>query len=122
MDAAGKGSLEALKQNLVKRGIDLDSTTFLRADSMALPDGDILEIRQRSGGFSLFSVDGCHLPEHTINDIKIGMALTVSQGLIFVDDYSNPRWPGVREGVAKLYSVHDSSHWHTATTSCSFVI
>lgn len=103
LDGAGKGNLEALKKNLVKCNVDSSSVILLRADSMSLMDHDLREIRQKSGGFSLFSVDGCHMPEHTINDIKIGMALTVPQGLIFVDDYTNPHWPGVQEGVAKLY-------------------
>lgn len=103
LDGAGNASLEALQNNIVRCGIDLNSVTYLRVDSMSLTDCEIFRIRQQSGGFSLFSVDGCHFPEHTINDIKIGMSLTIPQGLIFVDDYTNPHWPGVQEGVAKLY-------------------
>ena len=103
LDGAGKGNLETLKKNLVKCGIDLGSVTMLQADSMTLGQQDLLDIRQKTGGFSLFSVDGCHLPEHTVNDVRVATALTVPQGLIFVDDYTNPNWPGVQEGLAKLY-------------------
>ena len=103
LDGAGKGNLGTLKENLVKCGVDPDDVTLLQADSMALADHDLLEIREKTGGFSLFSIDGCHLPEHTVNDIKIAMSLTVPAGLIFVDDYTNPHWPGVLEGVSKLY-------------------
>ncbi len=103
LDGAGEANIDALKRNIVKCGINPDDVTLLRIDSLTISDLDISTIRHRSGGFSMFSVDGCHLPEHTINDIKIAMSLTVPQGLIFVDDYTNPHWPGVQEGVAKLY-------------------
>ena len=103
LDGAGLGNLEALQKNLAKSEIPGDSVEFLRADSLTITDKDISDIRAKTGGISLFSVDGCHLPEHTINDIRLAMALTVPQGLIFVDDFTNPHWPGVIEGVAKLY-------------------
>jgi hypothetical protein len=70
---------------------------------MSITADDIAAIKKRTGGFSFFSVDGCHLPEHTVNDTKIAMALTVPSGVIFVDDYYNANWPGVQEGISKLY-------------------
>ena len=103
LDHAGQGNLEALQKNLAKSGIAGDSVEFFRTDSLTMTEKDIVHIRARTGGFSLFSVDGCHQPEHTINDIRLAMALTLPQGLIFVDDFVNPNWPGVMEGVAKLY-------------------
>src|ERR1700712_5515086 len=41
--------------------------------------------------------------EHTLNDVRIAMQLTVPEGIIFVDDYTNFDWPGVHEAVARLY-------------------
>jgi hypothetical protein len=107
LDGAGNGSLEALRRNMATVGLPPGTVTTLRADSMGIGPTDIASILDRSGGFSLFSVDGCHMVEHTINDMRIAMALTVRQGIIFVDDYSNMDWPGVHEGVARLY-MHDS--------------
>ena len=31
------------------------------------------------------------------------MEVTLPGGIIFVDDYYNPNWPGVQEGVCELY-------------------
>jgi hypothetical protein len=104
LDGAGKGSLERLKANLSTCGVDAKDVRFHRADSMTLNDRDIDAIRVAAGGgFSMFSVDGCHMVEHTINDFRVAMQLTCPEGVIFVDDYSNPDWPGVHEGMAKLF-------------------
>jgi hypothetical protein len=103
LDKAGEGSMEALRANLALCGVDEGAVEFLKTDSLWLHGGDIAQLRERTGGFSMFSVDGCHLAEHTVNDIHIAMELTRPDGIIFVDDYYNPNWPGVQEGVAKLY-------------------
>jgi hypothetical protein len=103
LDGAGNGNLEQFRANIGKVDIDPNAVTILRADSMAIDTREIERIRSVSGGFSLFSVDGCHMVEHTINDIRLAMQLTLPEGIIFVDDYTNADWPGVQEGVAKLY-------------------
>lgn len=107
LDGAGEGNLDALKRNMAKAEIAPEALTMLRADSMGLAAAEVARIVQETGGFSLFSVDGCHMVEHTINDIRLAMQMTVRAGIIFVDDYTNMDWPGVHEGVAKLY-LHDA--------------
>lgn len=104
LDGAGIGNREALLSHAVQHGFETDCIDTLERDSLTINATDIARILDKSGGFSLFSIDGCHLPEHTINDVNIAMALTVPEGLIFVDDYTNPDWPGVQEGVGRLYS------------------
>jgi hypothetical protein len=104
LDGAGKGSLQTLKDNLVKCGVAAESIEIERVDSTTIGDVRVESILERSGGgFSMFSIDGCHLAEHTVNDLRVAMRLTVPQGIIFIDDYHNANWPGVHEGVAKLY-------------------
>lgn len=105
LDGAGAGNRERLLDNAVKHGFGTHCIDTLERDSMTINATDIARILDKSGGFSLFSVDGCHLPEHTVNDMEIAMALTVPEGLIFLDDYTNPDWPGVQEGAARLYST-----------------
>jgi hypothetical protein len=106
LDRAGDGDLEILKVNIAMAGEDLNSVVFLQCDSMSITHGEIDTIRAITGGFSMFSVDGCHIAAHTINEFRIAMELTIPEGIIFVDDYCNPDWPGVQEGMAKLY-FHD---------------
>lgn len=103
LDGAGKGNLARFEENLAAAGVPRDAVDVVRADSMALSRADLDRLREETGGFSLFSVDGCHLAEHTINDVRIAMELTRPHGLVFVDDYYNASWPGVQEGIAKLY-------------------
>ena len=103
LDLAGRANFKALQDNLKDAGIADGVVEFIRIDSLTINEIVISRLLAKTGGFSLFSVDGCHLPEHTINDIRVAMSLTVPQGLIFVDDFLNPHWPGVMEGVAKLY-------------------
>lgn len=104
LDGAGEGNLEKVRSNISMSGSSLEDVHFVEADSMALTSDDVRRIREESqGGFSMFSVDGCHDVEHTINDTEIAMQLTMPGGIIFVDDYYNANWPGVQEGIAKMY-------------------
>jgi hypothetical protein len=103
LDKAGAGSLARFKENLQRSGVADSSVEFLRTDSMWLNRADSERIRAESGGFSMFSIDGCHLAEHTINDLHFAMEVTLPHGIIFIDDYYNADWPGVHEGIAKFY-------------------
>ncbi|MCA1748992.1 MAG: class I SAM-dependent methyltransferase [Parasphingopyxis sp.] len=104
LDGAGKGNQEIFGANLEKCGIPRSAVDMRAADSMGLTADDASELRKRTGGgFSLFSVDGCHTVEHTMNDLGFALEVTRRDGIIFVDDYYNANWPGVQEGVAKLY-------------------
>jgi len=103
LDGAGKGDLERFRGNVLRAGLPEAAVAVMRADSMAITDYEVLQVRQATGGFTFFSVDGCHTPEHTINDIRIAMRLTRPEGIVMVDDYMNVNWPGVQEGVARLF-------------------
>jgi hypothetical protein len=121
LDGAGVGNQEALKSNITLSGSSVEDVHFLEADSMALTSSDLQEIRATSGGFSMFSVDGCHTVEHTINDVRIAMELTRPGGVIFVDDYYNASWPGVQEGICKLY-LTDSPRFVPLIATCNKLI
>ena len=118
LDGAGKGNLEAFRTNVIKAGEDVNAVVCLERDSMTINHSAIEAIRAKTKGFSMFSVDGCHMVEHTINDMRIAMELTVPQGVIFVDDYYNANWPGVQEAVAKLYLL-DSPRFVPLLYSCN---
>jgi len=118
LDRAGEGNLVKFKENLKAAGVADNTVEIVRADSMWLGRPDMEAMRSRTGGFSMFSVDGCHLAEHTINDMLFAMEVTQPQGIIFVDDYNNPDWPGVQEGVAKFY-FHHSARFVPVAYSCN---
>lgn len=49
----------------------------------------------------ILSIDAGHTAEHTVNDLLIADKLLKNGGLIFLDDYYNPHWPGVHEGFSR---------------------
>jgi hypothetical protein len=106
LDDSGSGSLNIFRTNLALVGVPESAVQIVRADSMAFGDPAIRAIQESVGGFAFFSVDGSHMTEHTMNDFEIACRLTRASGVIFVDDYYNPGWPGVQEGIAKLFLSH----------------
>jgi len=67
-------------------------------------------LRQFSGGeqFRLFSIDGDHEHYHVTRDITTIASSLAHGGIVIIDDYTNPGWPGVAEGVARHFLL--SSH------------
>ena len=118
LDGAGVGSKEKVEQNLSRCGVHSSTYSLNEVDSMTLSESRLREIGITPGQFSYFSIDGCHTPEHTINDIKLAIELTCPEGIIFVDDYHNPSWPGVQEGVAK-YLFHEYSKFVPLLFTCN---
>lgn len=104
LDGAGAGNLATLNENMRRNAIPESQVEIIKIDSSTITQDQIEAIRAKSGGgFSLFSVDGCHLAEHTIWDFQTACELTVPSGLVIVDDYTNPDWPGVQEGMTKMF-------------------
>jgi hypothetical protein len=107
IDGAGVGKLDVLKTNLDSHGVGSENMHYVKADSLALTARDTDTFLDRTGQAVFFSVDGCHEVVHTVNDIEFAMSVTANRGLIAVDDYTNPNWPGVQEAVAKMYLMRD---------------
>lgn len=101
LDNAGEADLDIFTGHCKRFGID--DISLMERDSLALNHRDVASVVDRTDGVVCFSVDGCHTVTHTMNDIEFAMNVTRQSGLIFVDDYTNPNWPGVMEAVARLY-------------------
>ena len=99
LDGAGVGKMDVVKRNLATHGIDEGVVEFVQADSLALTHRDADRLVTEIGQFNFFSVDGCHEVVHTVNDIEFAMSVTANHGIIAVDDYTNPNWPGVQEAL-----------------------
>ena len=52
-----------------------------------------------AGSIRLFSIAGGHTRQHTVNDLRIGESCLSTGGILFVDDYFHPDWPGVTQGL-----------------------
>ena len=103
LDGAGKGNLHEFKKHQQVLGYDV---TIHKADSLDLPNREIQEIFDTQGHAKWFSVDGCHTSLHTQRDVLTAMEFCEPTGIIFVDDYTNADWPGVSEGMMKLYDKY----------------
>lgn len=102
VDGSGQGSTEKFR-DAMRHAVNASQIDMWPGDSMDLGLGDIDELRSRYGRFKVFSVDGGHTPEHVINDMRIAQESTAQDGLILVDDFFSPHWPGVTEGLHALF-------------------
>ncbi len=98
VDNSGRGSREKFDEHVRLWSHDPDGVVAVQADSLTLAPADIVQ----SEGFRLISIDGSHTVEHTLNDLALAEATAVSGAVVLVDDYFNPRWPGVHEAFARF--------------------
>jgi hypothetical protein len=109
MDGAGEGNRAALIKHAEGFGVDISSIEILECDSTDISPAQIEQIRATSGGgFSLFSVDGCHLPEHTVNDISVAMSLVEGVSKMYFSGY--PKFIPLVVAHNKLFLCHISYH------------
>ena len=102
VDGSGKGNEQIFLDNVYKHSFDQKSVISWKKDSMTLSSLDLLNLASdRSCRFRLFSIDGGHTVEHTVNDLSLAAGAISSGGVIFLDDYYNSDWPGVHEGFVK---------------------
>ena len=97
-DRSGKGDREIFLNNC-KRFAGLGEQDILLLEGSSL---DGLLTKLRSSGMSpsrLISVDACHTRECTLNDVNVASSFLVEGGVVIVDDFVNPGWPGVAQGV-----------------------
>lgn len=50
-------------------------------------------------GIRLMSIDGGHTRAHVLNDLKLAERSIVHGGVVILDDFLHPKWPGVTEGA-----------------------
>ncbi|MBV9771603.1 MAG: class I SAM-dependent methyltransferase [Bryobacterales bacterium] len=58
------------------------------------------------GDFSFCHVDGGHSRSETLHDLELCSSLLVPGGLLALDDYFNPEFPGVCEGAVEFLVCH----------------
>jgi SAM-dependent methyltransferase len=103
IDGAGQGDLAQLKSNIERYGPADRDYAFVKADSIALTESDKVSIMRDRGPFRVFSVDGCHTAEHTYNDLLTGQEFLAPGGVMILDDFMHPHWPGVTEAAHMFY-------------------
>lgn len=102
VDNSGKGDSGIFLRNVAKwLGANPDVLT-MKADSLSVSGKDVTS--KLGGSVRIFSVDGSHTCEHTLNDLKIAEESICEGGLVIVDDFFNLDWPEVAEALVRYLS------------------
>jgi hypothetical protein len=105
LDGSGRGDL-AVFLDQCARHIGTDTPPLVHAvDSLSLRGRDLTQAGLPTGtrrSVRLFSVDGCHTAQHTLNDLYVATESLVPGGVVLLDDFFAPGWPGVQEGVHRF--------------------
>lgn len=99
IDQSGRGDSDIFQANVAKYCASAERVQVVCADSF-----DCRHLLPCSPTFGLISIDGGHTVDHTVNDLSIAHDLLMPEGLVILDDITNPGWPGVVEGAVKFLS------------------
>jgi hypothetical protein len=99
VDKSGRGSLPRLQSNLEQFGFGSEGVFTLARSSLEVQPKDIIE---RVGQVRLFSIDGSHTEEATINDLQLAEATLTADGVAIIDDYFNAQFPAVSVGTVRF--------------------
>jgi hypothetical protein len=102
ISASGQGSRRRFERNMAEFFDDIGFVRCIVGASSALQPADL------GGGFAFCHVDGGHTMRETFQDLELGAQILVPGGLLALDDYFNPAYPGVCEGAVKFWLTHDS--------------
>jgi hypothetical protein len=89
--------LETFTRNMSRFYDDVDRLRVIAADSRTLSASDLAT----EPPVSFFHIDGGHSAEETHHDLSLAAAVSIRGGLIALDDYFNPSFPGVSEGAVR---------------------
>lgn len=88
----GIGRFGGFRKNCRRYQYALSENEILKGSSLTLSAGEILE---RAGEARFFSIDGGHMYEHVMNDLRLAERVLTRQGVICLDDMFSALWPEV---------------------------
>jgi hypothetical protein len=103
VSSSGSGSRVRFLQNMHEFFGD---TAFVRC--VAAPSNTLGEA-ELGRRFSFCHIDGGHTARETYEDLELCSRILLPGGLLALDDYFNPSFPGVCEGAVKFWLAHDGA-------------
>lgn len=102
-DGSGFGDEAAFRANMARFQVDADAVAVIKGSSTDIHWPDVVHAAALPNGMRarLFSIDGGHTAELTANDLAIADDGLAPEGVIILDDYFNPEFPAVSEGLAR---------------------
>jgi hypothetical protein len=103
---ASAGRFTETAREILKDDPQLKFLHLIQNDSLSVTSeyiGSIIFNRCRlHAGLRLLSIDGGHTKTHALNDLKLAEQSMRWGGVAILDDFLNPKWPGVTE-AAHIY-------------------
>jgi len=103
ISGSGSGDQRIFEQNMRQFYPD---TSFLRV--IASPSGKVTA-NDLGSGFSFCRIDGGHSRQETYSDLCLCHEVLSPGGLLALDDYFDPEYPGVCEGAVEFMLSHRGS-------------
>lgn len=100
---SGLGDRARFLENMGRFYDDLSFLTTITAASSTLRPADL------GTDFSFCHIDGGHSAPEAYADLELSAAISLPGGLIAVDDYFNPAFPGVAEAAIRFGLDHPST-------------
>jgi hypothetical protein len=97
---SGSGDKEIFIRNLEAFYGDIKFIQFINSNSLDLKPRDF------GSEFSFCHVDGGHSDNETYRDLLLCSEILLPGGLLALDDYFNPSYPGVSEGAVRFMLNH----------------
>lgn len=97
VDKSGKGDRGIFVDNVRNLAGDTSQLEVLATDSMKISGADVCGLV--GGKLRLLSIDGGHLKSIVSHDLLTATGCLTDGGVVLVDDYLNPEFPGVTEGT-----------------------
>jgi hypothetical protein len=96
VDGSGHGSMDRFIEHGAAMGFPKEIIKIEKADSTQIAASRLKDISSFS--YRIFSVDGGHAKETTLNDLHLAEALLHENGFVVLNDFVNPDWMGVADG------------------------
>ena len=118
IDLSGMGDRKKFIQGMKLYGLqETDLTQLLSTSTLDLQiNGLDWWDKNRYPGFRLWSIDAGHTAELTRHDLQLTFCNLVPGGIVVLDDWFHPHWPGVVEGFYQFVTL-DSPRIGTTTTT-----
>jgi hypothetical protein len=97
VSGSGLGNREAFLSNMRRFHDDLSFLRVITGPSAAL------RAEELGNGFSFCHIDGGHSDAEAYADLELCAAISKPGGLVAVDDYFNPAFPGVGEAAVRFH-------------------
>ncbi|CAL1240866.1 class I SAM-dependent methyltransferase [Candidatus Methylocalor cossyra] len=101
IDKSGRGDFGLFTANLKHHAGDLSRLKVIGTDSTRIGGREILAATGRP--LRLFSIDGGHLASIVRHDLNTAAESLGDGGVVILDDYFNPEFPGVSEGTNRFF-------------------